>query len=257
MPQWPSAVYYDAGQKHELRQPDLAQAAASPQARAKIRELVLWDTEEEYRLMPRFRDGSPHFYSPQSNVRTLHRREEKSQEHNKRRDQIAILLNSKPWTVGFYDWEKMNASDSKEKIFTPLFQTEGYAWDKEIARALTSGTRCVHDVFGAKLELRTSERFPWFAVEVIDTHYPDDKALAGWLSASLNFPYVVAFDFVAAPKYFFNFEKDDSRLRMSYYIYDGRVWNGSNPWQSTPTAKQLKEHMQEAIKKYLMLPGRH
>jgi hypothetical protein len=255
---WPIAVYYDSGSvRHQLDRKSLDDAAPNPAERLRIRNLELWDSAEEYRLAPRFRSNAAHFYSPQSNTRSVCSRAEKSTGHNRCCATVIGELERREWTVGYYAWDKMSPDDPNgEKVIDPLFRTGGYSWGKEVTRTLTSGIRWVHDVFGAKLDLRTSERFPWFAVEVIDTHFPDQQALDGWIEASKSFPYVVAFEFVASPKYFFAFNEKLGCLRISYYIYDGRLWNGASPWTTT-SAAFFKERLKDVIKQSTNCQSRH
>ena len=209
MPKWEKAKYRNAnGDWEEITLGKLAEIAKDAGARASLREKQLWSEDEEYRLSPRFREDAPHFYSPSDHTRTLCRRQENSQEHQQRCEELLQKLSSSVWTVGFNFWK------DQERFYHAMFDSQEYLWGTEITRALTSDIRWRHDIFGAKMDLRTSERFPWLAIEVIDSHFPDEKALKGWLKASACFPYVVAFDFVRAKDYFLQFK--DNNLRMTY-----------------------------------------
>lgn len=81
---------------------------------------------------------------------------------------------------------------------------------------------------------------PWIAIEVINTHYPEEAAFSAMLAASRNYPLVVLFDFTAQWNTFVKVEKYDKRLRIrpwTFYIKEGAVWQGGSPTSINSSAE--------------------
>lgn len=245
MPKHKVAIYYDSqGTKSEIFPEDLHDIGK----RALARSTELWDEDNEYRLYPRYREDSPHFYSLSSTLRKLHVSAETDPAHNDRVDELLGLLNSDSgYKIGFNTWD--GEGDKKEKQFALLTQTNGYAWGKEIARALSEDVRCRHDLFGASKALQLTAKYPWVAIEVVKHHYPDDKTFKSLISLSKVLPLVVLFDFVDVPNYFFQIKEKDKIIRVIYYIYDGSVWKGDSRWKECSSSffrEKISQHIKGA-----------
>lgn len=238
MPKYPHAVYYDErGQKQQLRPDELHDR----NIRAFARKAELWDPDEQYRLFPRYRADTPHFYSLNSGVRSFSRNKENDPEHDRRVDYLYKVLSSGAgFRIGCYEW------DDEGKQFVYFTRTQNYSWGKEVTRALTADVQCRHDLFGAPEGLKLTARFPWIAIEVVKHHYPDDKTFSAFLSLTRELPCVILFDFVAAPNYFLHVNRDSGEIRVIYYIYEGAVWRNRVRWDDC-TPALFREGVEEQI----------
>ncbi len=185
--------------------------------RAFLRGQELWDSEREKRLFIRYRVDTPHFYSLSNRTRRIIERLETSTLHHQRVEQVLTALQQQEFKFGYVDHK---AEEGPE--FITLFNSEQYTWSEEVVRSRADiGWR--HDIFGAQASHRLSDRCPWVAIEVIDSHFPEDRAFDAWLQLSLEFPCLVLFDFVKKWNYYFQV-KDNCQVRVIYYIYEGAVW---------------------------------
>lgn len=228
MSKYPHAIYYNAsGEPQKLLPSELHDVGK----RAFARSIELWDPDEEYRIFPRYRKDSPHFYSLSNNARVFSRTTENDPAHDQRvADLLKELSSGKNFRVGYYDW------DGGEQQFVSFTKTQKYSWGKEVTRVLTANVRCRHDLFGAAESLSLTARFPWVAVEVVKHHYPDDQTFSALLALTKELPCVVLFDFIHVPNYYLNIDVSKGELRVIYYIYDGSVWKNGTRWRScTPS----------------------
>lgn len=244
----PVAIYYDLnGIKSWL----LPHELQNVEKRAFARSIELWDEDEEYRLYPRYRVNSPHFYSLSNKLRRLHVSAETDPAHNRRVDEILEILDSGVnYRIGFNTWD--SDGEKNEEQFVAFTETLGYTWGKEVTRALSEDTRCRHDLFGARKALQLMSRYPWVAIEVVKHHYPDDATFEALLSLSKALPLVVLFDFVDVKNYFFHVKKGERVIRVVYYIYDGSVWKGERRWEKCSAAffkEKVLKHIQDVIAK--------
>jgi hypothetical protein len=244
MPKYPHAIYYDAKGEQQKLFPD---ELHDTERRAFARSSELWDPDEEYRLFPRYREDSPHFYSLSNSARAFSRVLENDPAHDARvLDLLKELSSDTNFRVGFYEW------DGTEKQFISFTQTRNYSWGKEVTRALTANLRCRHDLFGASKDLKLTARFPWVAIEVVKHHYPDDQTFSALLSLTKELPCVILFDFIDVPNYFLHVDRSAGDIRVIYYIYDGSVWKNDCRWKSCTPAffrEKVAEHIQQVLAK--------
>src|SRR5215218_11106349 len=115
MPKHPFAIYYDShGNKKKINPSDLHDT----QTRAEARNAELWDSEEEYRLFPRYRADAPHFYSLSSRLRELHVPVEADPAHQQRIDELfGNLTSGANYRIGYYSW------DGPEEPFVVITRT--------------------------------------------------------------------------------------------------------------------------------------
>lgn len=246
MPKHPVAIYYDSqGIRSRLFPYELHDIGK----RAFARSTELWDEDEEYRLYPRYRTDSPHFYSLSSKLRSLHVSAETDPAHNQRVDELLGILGSNIcYKIGFKAWD--GEDEEKEEQFVSFTETRDYVWGKEITRALSEDARCRHDLFGASKALQLTAKSPWVAIEVVKHHYPDDATFQALLSLSKALPLVVLFDFVDVRNYFFQVKEKDRTIRVIYYIYDGSVWKGDRRWEKC-SSSFFREKISQQIKDLL------
>lgn len=239
MPKHPYALYVDAqGRQQKLLPDDLHDVGK----RALARTQELWDADEEYRLFPRYRVDSPHFYSLNNGIRTLLPAERDPAHDQRVESLLEKLCSGIDFRIGFYEWE------GTDKQFVTLTRTQNYSWDKEVTRALSTSFRCRHDLFGASRQLALTSRFPWVAIEVVNHHYPDDQTFDALLHLTAMLPCVVLFDFIGAPNYFLHVDDAAMQIRVIYYLYDGAIWKGANRWK-TCSASFFREKVAAAVKK--------
>ncbi len=240
MPKYPYAIYFDSqGEVQKIFPSDLHDI----NKRAFARSAELFDPDKEYRLFPRYRADSPHFYSLSKSTRYVSRLEETDPDHDNRIDHLLDTLNlGADLSIGSFVW------DGDEKQFICLTRTYDYAWGKEVCRVLNSDTKCRHDIFGAPTDLARVDRLPWLAIEVVKHHFPDEQTFSGFLSLSKVLPFVVLFDFIEVPNYFLQVDFSSWRLRVVYYIYDGSVWKNNIRWGET-TAGLFREKVQAHIRR--------
>ncbi len=246
MPKHPVAIYHNSeGTKCQIFPHELHDVGK----RAFARSIELWDEDEEYRLYPRYRADSPHFYSLSNKLRKLHASAETDPAHNQRVNELLEILGSDVnYKIGFNTWD--GEGEGKEEQFVAFTETRRYTWGKEVTRALSEDVRSRHDLFGATRDLQLTSRYPWVAIEVVKHHYPDDETFNALLSLSKSLPFVVLFDFVDARNYFFQVKREDRAIRVVYYIYDGSVWKGEKRWERCSPSffrEKIAKHIQDVL----------
>jgi hypothetical protein len=230
------AVYRDENcQEQKLYPKELA--GLNITQKIKIRELELYDESEEYRIYPRFNEKSPHFFC-KSPVRDFDRnRKDKSTKHDERVNDLVEQLNRLSHiNIGYYTFD-----DDKNKFFETLVSLQDYTWGSEISRIIDSKYRVQHDVFGANLSLSMSTRKPFVAIEVVKSHFFEERTFDSLLKLTSEIPIIVILDFTIKKNYYCQVVEDQNRLRISHYIYNGSVWNGG---------KETKIHSQKFALKY-------
>ena len=214
------AVYYDVqGERHEIKAEELNDRATLELA--KLADLL--DESEQVSLSPRIvKDKRSHFVAPASSVKRRVLAGPKDPAHDKRIETLLDDLKAgERWKI-----ETRRYVD-KELIATILFDLfADYTWDKEVHRIVTADTIVRHDLFGQANQLKMSMRRPWIAVEVINTHYPEEVAFQEMLRLSRAMPLLVAFDFIERPNYFFKVDLRSATIVTRVYIHDGCVWTG-------------------------------
>ena len=242
MSKWKSAHYEQGGEWYELLIEDLANAENIPNEKGRIRDLELWDEAKEYRLFPRFRKGSPHFFCRVKRIREFKYRSETDEAHQERIETHLNTMGSCNWLVGSKCWTKDFNGE-----FVGVFTLKNYKLGKEITRALTDSIRYRHDIFGAYDSLSTSARFPLFAIEVIKSSYPCEETFQAWLAISKIHPYFIAFDHLDKTNYIFQLQEKENRIRTIFYIYDGDVWKNGERLEDCDTANKFKSQLEQII----------
>lgn len=208
--------------------------------RSLLQDQELWDIDREYRLLIRSGPGRPHFYSLTKRLRFPRSRGETSKRHADRVKKLLEQLQSQHYLFGYRTFE------NGTPIFNPLFNSKNYAWAKEVTRTLSGEIQWRHDLFGAEATHRHTERYPWIAIEVIDSHFPDEAVLETWLELSSRFPYFVVFDFVERRNYYLEVDQTKQQVRVVYFIYDGSMWRSGAQWNKC-TATFFKEKVRSEI----------
>lgn len=193
------------------------------------------------------KSGLRHFY--ELSKRTGGRREYFSRDsaaHDDRVDDLLKKLSAK-------DDRSMKLRNGKQGAYIHEYflDLSDYTWDKEVHRIMSAEVAVRHDLYGAHPALRMSVHRPAIAIEVIDTHYPEDAAFDAMLAASANFPLVVIFDFVKKKNSFFSVEPDFVQMtRWTFYIRNGKVWHNGRERAEITTSKQLKIEYESLIERW-------
>lgn len=211
--------------------------------RATARTKELWCSDFEVRLYPRYRPDAPHFFSRSSNRYIDKRKEKNDSPHDERIENLLEQLNDSNLKVGTLVF------DEGESQFETLTSCDGYSWGGEVTRVLSQDVKCRHDIFGQPGGHNLVVGSPWVAIEVIDSHYPDEKTLEGMISLSARLPFLVLFDIVAEADYFFQIDEKSKSIRVIYYISDGAVWKNGSRWKRC-TAAFLEEKIKDHIRYY-------
>lgn len=231
------AIYFDEQfKRHEIKAKDLVKPDVLE--KAKLKEL--YDESAQIRVFPRTpEDKRPHFMErgDRTGNRIL-RGGEDDPRHNARVDELVKALSSiTELSLGIKEPSKVKGGEDK---LYKLFDLPDYQWEDEVHRIQDANTIVRHDVYGQRLELSMSVLFPWIAIEVINTHYPEEDTFAALLKTSENVPLIVLFDFVSHPNTFVKVNLSEKLLQLrpwSYYIKKGQVYQGDYPTDITSSAR--------------------
>ncbi|HEY2395810.1 MAG TPA: hypothetical protein VGH81_07540 [Rudaea sp.] len=232
----PMAVYFENGVQHQIFADDLQKADVY----RKARESVLFVPSGEAKLMVRAKEGEvrPHFYLAQADKklkRTAYSFEY-DDAHNRRVDQLLNQLKpeeNKTWQVGY---KKSNQQ------FECLFRLENYNWSKETHRIMSSRGTIRHDLFGQSRQNAMSVLQPTVAIEVINTHWPEQNALEDMLAFSEITPSIVLFDTVDPHNTVLRIRPREREIQAIFYIQDGIIMKDGRACMTSdsPAEKEKK-----------------
>lgn len=229
-----AAYYWDETGK---RQCILAESLGSLQERTRAVENELFDADGITRLcLVDATTRRKHFSLPKGSSGPRIVSTERTQEHDKRVHWLERDLQTfkSTWTLLL----DAGAPDNVRRYRLPP-----YAWGREVTRTLNAGFALRHDVYGARLSLQTSPLVPSVAIEVIDTHYPDEEAFAAMLHQSATSPHLVLFENLRRRGSFVKAQVKEKTLyssKWSFVVRDGAVWHrGQLTGITTAAAFQL------------------
>lgn len=232
------AIYYDDDGRHTIRADELEDDLVFECAR----QFTLYDQSEQSIIYPRDITGRRrHFFEPPSeNKRSVYgAKAETDWSHDRRvEEHFSNLLYCHQWQIGFHD----NGN------FTKLFDIADYNWDQEVYRILSRSAVVRHDLFGQRGHIGMSVFQPWIAIEVINTHYPEPQAFDAMIQMSAQVPLLVFFDPIGRRDYFFQIDPSKGTIRCTYYIFDGKVWNGDQP-TTIDSAGQLQAVIENRLRR--------
>ena len=138
----------------------------------------------------------------------------------------AFLSKYEKHVFGFYErpW------DALDKGFDHLLKVKDYEWNVEVPFGLMYGKYLRFDILGrSRAELQLTDRYPFVAIEIVDTHFHSQSAFAALLEATRNLPLVVAYCFVQVTPRYNCVNKpvksnSYSRVRLQCYMADGSFW---------------------------------
>ncbi|CAG0995650.1 hypothetical protein RHDC4_02801 [Rhodocyclaceae bacterium] len=163
-----------------------------------------------------------HFRAPaESAARTTDRGENNPAHDDRVGALLKDLISRQTWKV------ETSGYIGRNQIQAELYDLAApYQWDDEVIRIISSEAAVRHDLFGQVRELLDmSQRLPWVAIEVINTHYPEEKTFAGLRDLSKNMPLIVMFDFTQRPDHFLKINSQSGIITTKLYMRDGDVFN--------------------------------
>lgn len=218
-----AAVYYDENNvRKKIRADDLKIDSVFENAKLQ----VLFDISEQVRLAARpSPKGLRHFYELGSQVKGRKTFEGESDPvHNKRVGDLAKTLAKASDFVFVIDWRGRHGK-SKEEV---LYRLSGYNWGEEVTRIINKGVIVRHDIYGRDSDLAMSIKRPSIAIEVINTHFPEEIAFAAMLRQSEEIPSIIVFDFTAKPGAFLKISSHYKKITISawtFFIESGKLWH--------------------------------
>lgn len=230
------AVFWDAnGRRNSIRFEELEDD--NKFADAKL--LELYDESEQVRVYPR--DGSAHrrrhFYSESTGQRAFDGGEHNPAHDSRVADVLASLKRLKDgWSLAY----QQVASESPLPVFGPL---PAYVWDAEVTRIVGPRACVRHDIYG-DWGIHMSVRRPAIAIEVVNTHYPEEATFEALLAQSAAIPLVVLFDFTRARRnQLVVVDEENQRVSLRSYTFsitDGSVWLGNERREDITTSARLR-----------------
>jgi hypothetical protein len=232
------AIYFDTSFNRKiLRSADLV----NPEVLDIAKSQELYDESEQYQLIPRTGIGiTPHFAKiPEEKAPYDHLvRNENNPAHDIRvARHFQALVQLKHFSLAI---KYPGVSEKPLKTFPEMPQ---YVWETEAQRFCKEKVIVRHDLYGHCPRPSMSIRRPTIAIEVINTHYPEDRAFAAMLKESLEKPTVILFDLVQGGYSFVFVDSQNMRIEVrpwAYYIFNGAVYKGTEITEiSTPSELKL------------------
>lgn len=194
--------------------------------RTKYKGEKITDKTGELLLFIRNRGKSSHFFSRGISRKNIRSRKNFTEDH---KNKIQILLNF------------LNARDrvriccyyfeNKKPVLDTIFSFKEYLFAKEVKQSMNKLNYFISDIYGISKNLNNTNREPNIAIEVIDTHFPDQKTFDYFRKATSETPLIILFYYLEhEPKincmYNNNGENNNGKLRVSHYMQDGSFWIG-------------------------------
>lgn len=226
----PTAIYWDDnGNKHEIR----AEELDDPITLELAKNVLLRDPSGQVSLSPRqVSEKRSHFVAPSNSSMRPVCSFEQDPTHKKRVD---FLLDELEATEG--NWTIVESYYAgRELVITELFEINQYSWGKEVHRIVSATAVVRHDLFGQAKQIEMSVFRPWIAIEVINTHFPDEDTFQALVALSCSFPFIVLFDCTDRKNYFLKIDKETRTITTRLYLRDGKVWFNGRPTTAQSSA---------------------
>lgn len=241
------AIYFDKNfNRKVLRAIDLVKADVMEIARSQD----LYDESEQQKLTPRTGAGiTSHFVkipTENSQYDFLIRNENNSAHDVRVARHFKALLQLKHFSLVI---KYPGVSEEPLKIFPGMPQ---YIWETEVQRFCEGNIIVRNDICGNYPSPSMSIRRPTIAIEVINTHYPEDRAFAAMLKESKEKPAIILFDLVQGGYSFVLVDPGNMRIEVrpwAYYIWNGAVFRGTEITRvSTPA--ELKTQLEAQVRAF-------
>ncbi|MBR8035642.1 hypothetical protein [Burkholderia vietnamiensis] len=209
----------------------------------KAQSNALFNSSGDERLVVRIRKGyKPHYVRTGPPGRRVYAAEDNPVHNARVKHLFEHLTALSTWRFGLGE----PSSDAKGKFrwrLEDVMRLRPYTWGKEAYRIIDDNTTVQHDIFGHSSEVAMSVMQPWLAIEVINTHYPEEESFRAMLETSAKLPFTVVFDFTAKPDKFLRVVPKIGALLYGQYTFlirNGAVYQGRE-LTKIKTSKQLKE----------------
>ncbi|MCU4379629.1 hypothetical protein [Acinetobacter haemolyticus] len=193
-----------------------------------LRTQDLYDSEEKNIVLGiRNREDLPHFYQKRGVRRSLNGPRDSSTYHDQQRnDLLSVLEEYDNVLVGFYEFTPTKTAD---KSFEPITILKKYNWNKEVTFSVAEKGYVRFDLLGQAKNLCLTDKQPYFALEVVETHFSSLEAFSALIKLSRQLPFVIGYFFINKKNYFNQLSentrrKSTSNLRLTCYISDGDFW---------------------------------
>lgn len=191
--------------------------------RETLRREDLKDESGVYRLYVRYRSDAPHFYARSKIRRNIGGTGHDSENHDRKVKGLVTYGNTtNPLTIGHYEF-----AGPKDIEFVPLCRLQNYEWQSERKFVLSDDTYVRFDVLGRSGTMNLTEKEPFVAIEVVDTHFSEQEAFTALREFSAKLPLIVLYYYVQSDgklNHMENTRGEAGRLRITHYIADGSFW---------------------------------
>lgn len=194
--------------------------------RTKYKGEKIEDETGELLLFIRSRGTSSHFFSRGNSRKNIRDRKYFNEAHIEKINILYNFLNARDRIrICTYYFE------NKKPILDTIFSFKEYYFAKEVKQTLTKSNYFISDIFGISKTLNNTYKEPNIAIEVIDSHFPDEKTFNYFRKLTKETQLIVLF-------YYLEFEpkinqminnsgnSNNGKLRVSHYIQDGSFWIG-------------------------------
>lgn len=226
----PIAIYCDdSWNKQEIRAEELHDQKTLELAKS----VSLFDPSGQVSLSPRkVLEKRPHFLAPSNSSMRRVCSFEQDTIHDDRVDFLLGELNATQ-----RDWKLIESYYvSGELVVTELFKINRYSWGEEIHRIVSADAIVRHDLFGQAQQIEMSVFRPWIAIEVINTHFPDESTFQALAVLSCTLPFIVLFDCTDRKNYFLKIDKATGTITTRLYLRDGKIWFNGAPTTAQSSA---------------------
>lgn len=258
MPKYEEAFYLD-----DLNQWECVgfQELGIMERRAELREKDLRESPNGiYQLGIRNHPQTPHFFQKKPIRNNIEKGVLESEEHEKQKSMVRNFLKKyEKHSFGYYEspWNEEN------KGYESIIRVKDYIWDTEVKFGLVYGKYVRFDILGRpKSELSFTDKFPYIAVEIVDSHFHSQEAFKILLETTKNIPLIVAYIFVPKAPYINGVKKPNrsnsfSTNRTPFYLSDGSFWDGNERMEDSlgDIAPENPEVYYNAIREMLYEKG--
>ncbi len=239
MPKHETAFYQDENNIwHEVNHNELFQK----QKRAELRERDLYDKPDgDLQLGIRNHKITPHFYVKRPIRKSLEYKSKKSKLHN---EQIDIIYNF----LKKYKKHSFNSYKSFNFTEETIIKIKNYEWEKEAKFGIIYGKYAVFDILGRDYEnIHLTDKNPFVAIEVIDTHFHSQETFKILLEATKNLPLIIIYFFINQIPKLNHLKKPKNenfytRNVIYFHMSDGSFW-------------EKNERIEEKYEKYNLSPN--
>lgn len=225
MPKFEEAFYINEHGKTKLVS---YKELVSEERRAELRKKDLKESPNGfYQLGVRNHETTPHFFQKRPIRKNIDTGSKESEKHEEHKQMLYNFLNKyAKHEFGYYatPWDKNN------KLYEAFSKAKDYQWEKEVSFGLIYGRYIRFDILGrSSKELSLTDKYPYIAIEVVDTHFHSQQAFKALLELTKNMPVIVIYYFINKAPYLNTVNTpgkttEFSKNRFQYYLSDGSLW---------------------------------